>query len=270
MAEKKDSNATRKFPGRVIEVRDYVKEADNIDWLVQDLLPDVGWTLMVGMKAVGKTTLAIQLCRALETGEDFLGRKVSKRKTLIVQCDSSEVEWREFLRQRYPESRVWTAVAVPNNSFDNPDYLGKLGGLIALVNPGFIVFDSLYRFSSTPVNTDKVLDTIDKFNLLCGTVPFMLLHHPPHEMSRAAGHHSIGATCSNEWHLLKTKLVIDKGRLVKDKEILIARKGTDGGLWELSESDKLFRGGARSTAIGDNKMVDLMDDNNWLDEELLR
>ena len=227
-----------RFPGRAVQIKQFVKESPTIPWLVKDLLPDVGWTLLVGRKGIGKTTFAMQMCLALQTGDDFLDRVTQQRDILFVQVDSVELEWRAILARIAKDSLGWTLVSSPTNCLDNPSYVSSLAGLIAKVNPGYIVWDSLYKLSRRPVNTERVTDTLDQLALLSGTVPWLLIHHPPHEETRAAGHHSIGATCSNEWHLLKNKLAIDKGRLVKDKEVLLDKD--EQGLWQVkhdAESD---------------------------------
>ena len=228
------------FPGRAVQIQKFVKEQSVIPWLVKELVPDVGWTLLVGSKAVGKTTFAMQMCASIQTGKDFLGRSVSQRDILFVQVDSVELEWRAILQRIAPQSLGWTLVSSPTSCLDNPSYVSALASLIAKVNPGYIVWDSLYKLSRRPVNTERVTDTLDQLNLLSGTVPWLLIHHPPHDESRAAGHHSIGATCSNEWHLSRNKLVIDKGRLVKQSEILLTKD--EEGLWVLKEDD-MYNGG---------------------------
>ena len=219
------------FPGRAVQIQKFVKESPTIPWLVKDLLPDVGWTLLVGRKGIGKTTFAMQMCLSLQSGQPFMGRYTEQRNILFVQVDSVELEWRAILARIAPTSLGWTLVSSPTNCLDNPSYVSALADLIAKVNPGFVVWDSLYKLSRRPVNTERVADTLDQLGLLSGTVPWLLIHHPPHEENRAAGHHSIGATCSNEWHLLKNKLAIDKGRLVRDKEILLSKDAD--GLWGL-------------------------------------
>lgn len=229
-----------KFPGRAVTIRKFVAEQSSVQWLVHELVPDVGWTLLIGKKGIGKTTFAIQLCMALQEGVPFLGRACAQRNVLFVQTDSVEVEWRAILERVAPTSTGYTMVNVPSFALDNPTYVSSMASLIAQVKPGFIVYDSLYKLSRKPVNSERVTDTLELLSLLSATVPWLLIHHPPHEESRAAGHHSIGATCSNEWHLLRNKLNIDKGRLVKDKEILLQRD--ESGLWQVKTDDSVQRG----------------------------
>jgi hypothetical protein len=226
-----------KFPGRAVTIRKFVAEQQSVQWLVENLVPDVGWTLLIGKKGIGKTTFAIQMCMALQEGVSFLDRQCAQRNVLFVQCDSVEIEWRAILERVAPTSTGYTMVNVPAFALDNPTYVSSMASLIALVKPGYIVYDSLYKMSRKPVNSERVTDTLEMLSLLSANVPWLLIHHPPHEESRAAGHHSIGATCSNEWHLLKNKLVIDKGRLVKDKEVLLQRD--EEGLWQLKQGDSV-------------------------------
>lgn len=245
----KGQHVDTKFPGRAVTIRKFVQEQQSVQWLVHELVPNVGWTLLIGKKGVGKTTFAIQMCVALQEGSTFLGRACMQRNVLFVQCDSVENEWRAILERVAPTSTGYTMVNVPSFALDTPTYVSGMASLIAQVKPGYIVYDSLYKLSRKPVNSERVTDTLELLSLLSAGVPWLLIHHPPHEESRAAGHHSIGATCSNEWHLLRNKLLIDKGRLVKDKEILLQRD--EDGLWEVKADDTV----RQSSSIYDTPLL---------------
>ena len=227
---------------RAVPIVKFTSEDDNIEWLVDALLPSVGFTLLVGKQGLGKTTFAMQLCAALQDGTDFLGRKVKQRNILYCQADSPTAEWREMLKRIAPKSKGYTLVDIPAKSLEVPEYIAQIQDKIGRVQPGFVVFDSLYNLTAKPISTEGVLIPVNIMRMLCGAVPWLLIHHPPHNETRAAGHHSLAASCSNEWHLLRNKLEIAKGRLVKDKEILLSRD--KDGLWCLkedrSESDSIM------------------------------
>jgi RecA-family ATPase len=191
--------------------------------------------LLVGKQGLGKSTFAAQLCAAIQQGKCFLGRQTIKKRILFIQADSPTAEWREMLRRIAPKSQGYTMVDVPAKCLGNPAYLDSLYTIAQKVQPGFIVFDSLYNLTNQTINTESVLIAINQMKAIAGNVPWLLIHHPPHNESRAAGHHSVAANCSNEWHLTKNKLSIAKGRLVKDKEILLSRD--EHGLWVLKEAD---------------------------------
>ena len=221
---------------RVIRINKFIEEPDNMSWLIDGLLPDVGWTLFYGTRGLGKTTFAMQMCAALQTCTPFLNREVQQRDILFIQADSLALEWKAMLKRIAPKSSGWTMVDVPQRCLGNAAYVDILSNLKEKVCPGYIVFDSLYNLTAWPINTESVLIPINLMKAIAGSIPWLLIHHPPHSESRAAGHHSLGSNCSNEWSLLKNKLKIEKGRLVKDKEILLSRDSD--GLWILKEDNK--------------------------------
>lgn len=214
---------------RGVRIEKFTQEDDDIQWLIDGLLPNVGWTLFYGERGFGKTTFAMQLCAALQEGTPFLERKTLKRTILFIQADSLPMEWRMMLKRIAPKSQGFTVVDVPSQCLGNPDYVERLQHYVETFKPGFVVFDSLYNLTAWPINTESVLLPINLMKQIVGAIPWLLIHHPPHHETRAAGHHSLGGNCSNEWALLKTKMNIEKGRLVKDKEILLGRDGN--GLW---------------------------------------
>lgn len=231
---------------RVVKIKSFVKEEDNVQWLIDGLLPDVGWTLFYGLRGIGKTTFAMQLCGALQQGKEFMGRKTVQTDIMYIQADSLTAEWRAMLKRICPHNEGFTMVDVPNKCLGNTEYVQWIQSKVSQYKPGFIVFDSLYNLTAWPINTEAVLMPINLMKTIAGNVPWLLIHHPPHSESRAAGHHSLGGNCSNEWSLLKTKLKIEKGRLVKDKEILLSRDSE--GLWclkdtaaELIDDDVMYR-----------------------------
>ncbi len=231
---------------RAVVISRYIEEQDDCHWLVEGLLPSVGWTLFYGQRGLGKTTFAMQLCAALQDGLPFMGRKTEQNNILYVQADSVGIEWKQMLKRIAPKSKGWTLVDVPSKALGNAQYIDGITTLKEKVKPGFIVFDSLYNLTAWPINTEAVLIPINLMQTIAGDVPWLLIHHPPHSEARAAGHHSLGGKCSNEWSLLKNKLKIEKGRLVADKEILL-EKDTDG-LWQLRDS-KQQSGGVFDTPI---------------------
>jgi RecA-family ATPase len=217
---------------RVIRLDKFIAEKEQVNWLVDGLLPDVGWTLFYGQRGVGKTTFAMQLCCAIQGGLPFFARKTIQTNILYFQADSVTTEWREIVKRIVPKGNAgFTGIDVPNKTFGNNKYIDIMEMFIEKLNPGFIVFDSLYNMAHVSINNEGILAVIDKMAGLCKGIPWMLIHHPPHGENRAAGSSSLGANCSNEWSLTKTKLIIAKGRIVELKEMSIKR-GKDG-LWEL-------------------------------------
>jgi RecA-family ATPase len=222
---------------RVVRISDFLQEQDRVEWLVDNLLPDIGWTLLVGIQGLGKTTFAIQLCTALQHGDSFLGRATKQTDVMFIQADSVPAEWREIVRRVSPKgSKGLTLVDVPDKALGNVQYVTWMKERVAKYNPGFIVFDSLYSLTNININTEGILLHINLMKMIANDKPWLLIHHPPHNETRASGHNSVSANCSNVWELLKTKLKIAKGRIVKDKEIILSRD--EQGLWCLRDKEE--------------------------------
>ena len=224
---------------RVVRIRQFLAEEDNVEWLIDSLLPNVGWTLFYGLPGVGKSTFAAQLCNALDQGHEFLGRKVQKTDILFVQADSLVLEWKAMLQRICPTSRALTVVEVDERMLGNAKAIEWLSQQVERFNPGYIVFDSLQKLSAWTISTDTgVAMALNAIRLITSDRPSMLIHHPPHHEFRASGHQSLTASASNVWGLLKTKIKIEKGRLVPIKEILLSRDVD--GLWCLKKDTETY------------------------------
>lgn len=215
---------------RVVRIDQFVNEEDDIQWLVDGLLPDTGWCLMVGEQGVGKTRFAMQMCEAMRVGTDFLRRATKKTSFLFFQADSLTKEWRGILKQVAPGSKGLSIIDVPECCLDNPAYVEWIAKAIAQVNPGYVVFDSLYNLTAADINNPKILLVLNRIKAIVGTIPWMLIHHPPQGESRAAGSRAIAASSSYNWVLSNTRLRIAKGRLVESRNINIIK---EKGLWVL-------------------------------------
>lgn len=215
---------------RVVKIKEFIKENQTVEWLIEGILPDTGWTLFYGLPGVGKTTFAAQLCASLEQGYPFLGRETKKTRILFVQADSLPLEWKAMLERICPESLGLTVVEVDEKCLGNAKAVEWLHNAVSVIKPEYIVYDSLQRLTAWTLNTDiGVANVLNTFKLISMEIPYMIIHHPTHSDFRASGHNSLSANASNVWGLLKTKLRIDKGRLVKIKELSLTRD--EDGLW---------------------------------------
>ncbi len=217
------------LPMRITRIDDFIKEKATITWLVDELLPDMGWTLLYGIQGSGKSTFALQLCSALQKGGMFIGRQCQQRNVLYIQADSLEDEWRAIIQRVASDITAWTMVNVPNGALTSPSYQAGLHTLIQRVKPGYVVFDSLYNLSGEDINTKNVLIPINTIKAMLGNTPWLMIHHCPHDKLRASGHNSLSANCSNEWGISETQLHIKKGRVVKKEQIALSRD--ENGLW---------------------------------------
>jgi predicted ATP-dependent serine protease len=80
-------------------------------WLVEDLIPETGVTLLTGDSGCGKSTLTLALAGAVAHGKQFLGRKTIQRDVLIVDRENSPAIHLERLHRlriaETPRLRIW-------------------------------------------------------------------------------------------------------------------------------------------------------------------
>lgn len=238
------------MPMRVVQIDQFCQEPDEVDWLIDGLLPDTGWTLFCSPPGTGKSTFALQLCDALQKGTPFLDRPVKKYPFVYVQADGASPEWRSMCKRIAPKSVGKSIIDVPTYALDNPSYVEYIAKAIIHIQPGFVVFDSLYNLTAQDINTPKILLAINTMKqcALANSIPWMLIHHPTKsDPNNPAGSSSLVANCSNDWALSKQRLHIRKGRLVRDKEVLLTQD--EDYLWhaytrpKVSSTRPLFRRG---------------------------
>lgn len=68
------------------------KPDEQHQWVVQDLLPTAGLSVLAGKPKIGKTTLVRFLALCVSRGEEFLGRKTMKGKVLYIALEEKEFE----------------------------------------------------------------------------------------------------------------------------------------------------------------------------------
>lgn len=234
---------TPKRPKVLRTFKQLVQEYQPLPFIVDGLLPDSGWTLLVGLPGVGKSTIAAQLCDSLQYGKPFLGMETKQRKALYIQCDAPTEIWREQIRRIAPDSEALTLVDVPDHALDHANYIEIIKRIILYVKPGFLVFDALNSLTGKDINTKAGLQPIFLMNELTTIgdrkLPWMLLHHPtksPHSrgVNSASGFGGISAACSVHLTLSSNRLKVEKSKLSGKRSIDLSR--TEEGLW-CAESD---------------------------------
>lgn len=234
---KKRNNSLRTF-------KELVEDFTPLDFIVDGLLPDAGWSLLVGLPGIGKSTFAIQLCAALHEGLDFLGMTTRQRKCLYIQADTPTSIFREQVRKIAPDSAAWTLIDVPNAVLDSSPYIDILHGIIRYVKPGFMVFDALNSLTAKDINTKASLLAISIMDSLAKvhgkSIPWMLLHHPTKNsasrgVNSASGFGGIAASCAQHFSLMGNRLKIEKGKLSAKRSLNLMKDPM--GLWYREEGD---------------------------------
>jgi hypothetical protein len=160
-------------------LEDLLNEPDEeIDWIVEGLLPSGGFSLMVAKPKVGKSTLARQLALAVIRGEPFLGRQTIKGAVLYIALEEKRGEVRKHFRLMGAVGTKELGVYVGSTPEGAYEWLKKE---IELKKPLLVIVDTLFRFTRVADLNDyaKVNAALDPLLTLARTYSahLMALHH---------------------------------------------------------------------------------------------
>jgi archaellum biogenesis ATPase FlaH len=157
---KKQEDAGPKQPWRSVfrPVAEIIAEGDeDVKYHVQDLVPQ-GWLgMVVADTKVGKTLLMLQLARAMGLGTDFLGKKTTPGRVILVLVDDPKVLSKKRLREGLadvPNVRAyidrWT-----------PQTLLALEEAVAEAKPDLVVIDTLVKVSPRSAGAENDAPLMD-------------------------------------------------------------------------------------------------------------
>ena len=115
-----------------------------IQWLVRDILPAVGSSVLGGGKGVGKSTAARSLGGSVADGKEWLGRETAPGTVLYVAREDGFLTIKRHfaaMRLQHPE-RLHVVLDPPNHR----DRLMLLRGSIHAINPALVIVDTLFRY----------------------------------------------------------------------------------------------------------------------------
>ena len=97
--------------------------SENTEWLVEGLLPRGQTVILTSARHAGQTTLGIDLAYCLSTGDPFLGKSVTKGKTLLVNMlgENSIQTFLEKMEKRGISERFHAIGLIPELSIKNID-----------------------------------------------------------------------------------------------------------------------------------------------------
>ena len=151
---------------------------EKINWVVEDLLPSGGFSIMVAKPKVGKSTLARQLALAVARGEPFLGRNTVKGGVLYVSLEEKRQEVKNHFK-----------IMAANGTEDLSVYVGSapeeaykwLEDEVERQRPILIIIDTLFRFARVADLNDyaKTIAALDPLLTLARThsAHLMGIHH---------------------------------------------------------------------------------------------
>ena len=179
VGDKKLSNGKTGERPSFVRVGDFLAESDgdDIEWVVDGLLPIGGTSVFAGRPKGGKSTTALTLALAVSRGDTFLGRAVRKGPVLYLALEGAEGVWRAALRQMgAADDDVHICVTrAPEQA------LAWLRDEIERVNPVLVLIDTMQRmlrvkdgndYATGSNSTDAVIELARTVN-----AHLMLLHH---------------------------------------------------------------------------------------------
>ncbi len=190
---------------RIEDVPDpFAYESEEIGWVVHSLIPARGITIIAGEAGSGKTWLALALARALTFGDDFLGRRTQKSKTLYLDRENPLSIVRDRLQVLFggpSEFRPWGLWCS-----DEPPMIGDPRLLEFAQKGSVLVIDSMIRFHSADENSATQMAPVMSSLRELATVgaSIVVLHHKPKgETSSYRGSSDIVAGADAAFALVK-------------------------------------------------------------------
>lgn len=121
-----------------------IEDAEEISWLVDGLLSDGGFSLIVGPPKGGKSTLIRQAALAVAQGKPFLGRNVTQGGVLYLTFEEQDGMLKQQFNAagRQPGDNIRIHVG---NVFENREIVYRdLEAAILEYNPKLLVLDTIF------------------------------------------------------------------------------------------------------------------------------
>jgi KaiC/GvpD/RAD55 family RecA-like ATPase len=149
-----DQHATREGnPGLTLtRLSDLLAEPEEaIEWLVDDMLPAGGFSLLAAKPKVGKSTLARCLALAVARGEPFLGRGSVNGPVIYLALEEKRSEVRKHFQVMGAtgEEEIYLYAATAPN-----DALAKIRAAVDAKKPALLIIDPLFRLTRVRDSND--------------------------------------------------------------------------------------------------------------------
>ena len=148
-----------------------------VTWVVDDLLPSGGFSILVAKPKVGKSTIARQLALSVARGEIFLGRQTIKGRVLYVSLEEKRHEVKKHFREMAADTEdvgIYVGVA-PEGAYK------WLADEVTRQRPILVIVDTLFRFARVTDVSDyaKIITALDPLLALAreNSAHLMVLHH---------------------------------------------------------------------------------------------
>ncbi|MDA1029759.1 MAG: AAA family ATPase [Bacteroidetes bacterium] len=180
---------------RLTSMADLLNEPDEeTEWLVENLLPSGGLSVIGGKPKAGKSTTVRNLCLSISRGEPFLGFRTTLGPVFYCAFEEKRGEVKKHFRVlgATPDDQVFSFIGKAPK-----DFLEEIDALVKTAQPKLIVLDTLAKVTSISDMNDyaKVNQAIDPFIHLArqSGAHLMLVHHNG-KGDRDGGDNLLGST----------------------------------------------------------------------------
>lgn len=151
---------------------------EEINWIVDGLLPSGGFSIVVAKPKVGKSTLVRQLALSIAHGENFLGRTTIKGRVLYIALEEKRSEVKAHFKLLGADGTEDLEVYV---GFAPEEAIAWLEREIKRKKTELVIIDTLFRFARVNDVSDyaavtKALDPLLRISREHST-HLMVLHH---------------------------------------------------------------------------------------------
>lgn len=245
----KNTNYTFIRKDLFISLKEYMDHnSTEIEWIVKDLIPKGGLTILAAKPKVGKTLLTFNLAISVSQGIEFLNRETMKGPVLLIQNEDppSSIKSR-FKQMGWNES---SPIFINQEMFDLKNDFEKLEKYIKILKPILVVFDPLIyliqiRDENDAVDIAKAFKPLRKI-ALDNNIGVLVVHHhrkgTGNSEEAMRGSSAIMGAVDVAINLFKEKeqeISVAQlnvlGRMCKSEEFMI--KFNDENLWWQSAGD---------------------------------
>ena len=243
---------------RLITLDEYITmPRPDIYWLVKEMVPKPSFILVIGAPKSGKSTLALQLASCVAKGAAFMGRPVMHTsKTIYIQFDMSEFEWRYVLTQMQNGGAELALSSIttfhpdepltPMNILDRGKYQMLTDAVAMCPEANIVVLDVLREMHDGDEDNSGVMKIVgDALMQLVKGRTLILLHHtrklPPDvdlsaidPVQEARGSSYLAGKAGAVW-LVHDNSLIEKGRFAP-KRVVPMYRHPQTGLWTMGRA----------------------------------